>query len=122
MGKFTIDFGKFLGSGKYGNVYNAFQERQYKTGKRFACKVIEVQDEETIAKKGQLEEIKSTKGTPLTLGNGNKFLGLEQGQELRRKETEQDKKVKNLKKLFSQEVNTLQLIDSKHVIRIIKAY
>jgi hypothetical protein len=31
-----------LGSGRYGKVYNAFHEKEYKNGKRYACKVIEL--------------------------------------------------------------------------------
>ena len=42
VGQYTIDFSKFLGSGKYGKVYNAFHEKEYKNGKRYACKVIEL--------------------------------------------------------------------------------
>jgi hypothetical protein len=42
IGSFTIDFGKLLGKGKYGKVYPAFPVKEFETGKRYACKVIDL--------------------------------------------------------------------------------
>jgi hypothetical protein len=42
VGDYTIDYSKFLGSGKYGKVYPAFLKNEFLKGKRLACKIIEI--------------------------------------------------------------------------------
>jgi hypothetical protein len=42
IGNHTIDFSRYLGSGKYGTVFPAFPKDQYEKSKRYACKMIEI--------------------------------------------------------------------------------
>lgn len=51
IGDYTIDFRKFLGKGKYGQVYPAFKIQQYQDGKRYACKIIDMQDPDSTEMK-----------------------------------------------------------------------
>eukprot|EP00347_Sterkiella_histriomuscorum_P009526 403340869 len=140
VGHYTIDFGKFLGSGKYGKVYNAFYEKQYVTGQRYACKVIELGS--TKSNDTDKNEIKNYKNNlkvnvPGKLSKINKRLNEEEKTTLNLKITQQEEeqmlqRVKlpskqeveqiYLEKQFSQEVDTLKLVNSKHVIKVIKAY
>ncbi len=49
IGDYTIDFGRLLGSGKYGKVYPAFHKSEYDKDKRYACKVIQLKSSEKNA-------------------------------------------------------------------------
>ena len=53
IGEYTIDFGKLLGSGKYGKVYPAFHKTEYEQGKRYACKVIELKSSKPTDPNGE---------------------------------------------------------------------
>lgn len=53
IGEYTIDFGKLLGSGKYGKVYPAFHKTEYEQGKRYACKVIQLKSSKPTDPNGE---------------------------------------------------------------------
>ncbi|CDW74806.1 protein kinase domain containing protein [Stylonychia lemnae] len=108
VGAYTIDFSKFLGSGKYGKVYNAFHEKEYKNGKRYACKVIEL----------GLPQVSEAQEQPVSDDTIEQKKLKEQVKLKKLKDAENQ----YLKKQFSLEVDTLQMVNSNHVIKVIKAY
>ena len=99
IGEYTIDFGKLLGSGKYGKVYPAFHKTEYEEGKRYACKVI---------------QLKASKASEQPNPNQTDADMLQK--------IKDEEENKYLKQQFSQEVEVMQMIHSKHVIKVIKAY
>eukprot|EP00347_Sterkiella_histriomuscorum_P003162 403365355 len=121
IGEFTIDFQKFLGTGKYGQVYPAFKTSQ-QNGKRYACKIIDLKNPDDEQNQLKNEIIKNNEQGQVPNEQQNiksPFL-----QNCPPPQTiEHQRKVYNyLKEKFVQEIELLQLVKSKHTMQMYKAY